>query len=77
MVCINGWFQFILLVYVFSAENLVYAKDVKAITHPEVGKYFEKFTGKFYVPNKMKQEEYPDDAEMTGRLVTQYFLSTK
>ncbi|PVD31554.1 hypothetical protein C0Q70_06968 [Pomacea canaliculata] len=60
-----------------AQENLVYAKDVKAITHPEVGKYFEKFTGKFYVPNKMKQEEYPDDAEMTGRLVTQYFLSTK
>ncbi|GIX95893.1 f-box only protein 21 [Caerostris extrusa] len=33
------------------------------INHPEVGHYFESFCEKYYQPNAMKSQEYPDDNE--------------
>lgn len=42
-------------------ENLTFTDDPKEITHPQVGKYFNEFCHNHYMPNDVKQEEYPED----------------
>lgn len=51
----------------------MYTTDIQPITHPEVGRYFKEFTGHFYIPNKPKQEEYPEDEAVTHNLMQRYF----
>ncbi|GIX90773.1 f-box only protein 21 [Caerostris darwini] len=46
-----------------AQENLEIDLGMKPINHPEVGHYFESFCEKYYQPNAMKSQEYPDDNE--------------
>ncbi|XP_033628334.1 F-box only protein 21-like isoform X1 [Asterias rubens] len=48
-----------------AQENLEYIDDPIAITHPEIGRYFEEFTKKCYLPNTELAKQYPDDAAVT------------
>lgn len=52
-----------------AQENLENLHEVEAIPHPEIGKYFEEFTGSYYKPNREKSAEYPDDLESVPRLL--------
>nr|KAG5702310.1 hypothetical protein BaRGS_002977 [Batillaria attramentaria] len=60
-----------------AQENLLYTKEVRVITHPEVGRYFDSFTGRWYIPNKQKEQEYPDDIEVTRCLVDKFFSESE
>jgi F-box protein 21 len=42
-------------------ENLQLAAEVVMIHHPDVGRYFQRFNGRCYVPNVEKHAQYPDD----------------
>ena len=59
----------------FLSENLLYTRNLDTISHTEVEKFFEEFTGRYYVPNPQKHAEYPDDMEVTRTLVDNYFAS--
>ncbi|KAL1444031.1 hypothetical protein MTO96_045711, partial [Rhipicephalus appendiculatus] len=53
------------------AENLEISSSPEVITHPDVGKYFERFCGTHYLPNAEKEHEYPEDAEVRDKLLLQ------
>lgn len=42
-------------------RNLFVKWNPVAVNHPEIGKYFRMFNGKYYVPNDELRSEYPDD----------------
>ncbi|XP_069115061.1 F-box only protein 21-like [Argopecten irradians] len=48
-----------------AQENLTKPGRISPITHPEVGKYFQQFTGTCYVMNNEKRTEYPEDETTT------------
>ncbi|XP_061197730.1 F-box only protein 21-like [Saccostrea echinata] len=50
-------------------ENLYHPESYCEIPHPDVGKYFQEFTGRYYVINNEKAEEYPDDVQETRTTV--------
>ncbi|XP_022340502.2 F-box only protein 21-like [Crassostrea virginica] len=50
-------------------ENLFHPDSYCEIPHLDVGKYFQEFTGQYYVMNKEKAEEYPDDALETRTVI--------
>lgn len=50
-------------------ENLSHPDDYCEIPHPDVGKYFQEFTGQYYVMNSEKAQEYPDDDQETRTVV--------
>ncbi|XP_033747124.1 F-box only protein 21-like [Pecten maximus] len=52
-----------------AQENLTMPESVSTISHPEVGKYFECFTGTHYVMNNEKCREYPEDGTATGQII--------
>ena len=54
---------------IFSVENLFHPDSYCEIPHLDVGKYFQEFTGRYYVMNKEKAEEYPDDALETRTVI--------
>lgn len=43
------------------SENLELVIEECWVDHQDVGRYFEEFCGTYYIPNKEKQQEYPDD----------------
>lgn len=58
-----------LIICIFSVENLFHPDSYCEIPHLDVGKYFQEFTGRYYVMNKEKAEEYPDDALETRTVI--------
>ncbi|KAL8621526.1 hypothetical protein ACOMHN_026198 [Nucella lapillus] len=58
-----------------AQENLLNTVDVKEITHNAVGRYFQEFTERYYIPNPSKDAEYPDDREVTRTLMDDFFSS--
>ncbi|KAM7287009.1 KICSTOR complex protein ITFG2 isoform X3 [Ixodes scapularis] len=56
-----------------AQENLRPSMGPKAIPHPDVGKYFERFCGTHYQPNAEKEDEYPEDAEARQELLNKTF----
>ena len=63
-----------LLLFVFHvAENLLLTQEVREISHSEVGKFFEEFQGRFYIPNDDKLKEYPDDLAETEAQINRFF----
>ncbi|XP_069673301.1 F-box only protein 21-like isoform X2 [Periplaneta americana] len=50
-----------------AQENLEVASEPVAVTHLDVGRYFEQFCSTYYVPNAEKRMEYPQDAEVRQR----------
>uniref|UniRef100_A0A131YXL5 F-box protein 21 n=1 Tax=Rhipicephalus appendiculatus TaxID=34631 RepID=A0A131YXL5_RHIAP len=54
-----------------AQENLEISSSPEVITHPDVGKYFERFCGTHYLPNAEKEHEYPEDAEVRDKLLLQ------
>ncbi|XP_013421720.1 F-box only protein 21 [Lingula anatina] len=44
-----------------AQENLLTTEEPCKITHPEVGKYFCDFRDTYYLPNKEKLDQYPED----------------
>ncbi|XP_074644009.1 F-box only protein 21-like [Tubulanus polymorphus] len=48
-----------------AQENLTHCPQPVEVTHPEIGKYFRKFTGYCYMMNAEKQAEYPEDMDLT------------
>ncbi|KAK3085161.1 hypothetical protein FSP39_025236 [Pinctada imbricata] len=50
-----------------AQENLYHpsADQYCEIDHPDVGKYFMEFTGRYYIMNDEKALQYPDDAAVT------------
>ncbi|WAR03525.1 FBX21-like protein [Mya arenaria] len=56
-----------------AQENLDYHESPCLISHPDVGKYFERFDGRKYIPNAEKAEEYPDDTEVTANLIGKHY----
>eukprot|EP00058_Branchiostoma_floridae_P020383 XP_002605873.1 hypothetical protein BRAFLDRAFT_90800 [Branchiostoma floridae] len=48
-----------------ARENLEHHQHPCEITHPEIGRYFQQFTGNYYVPNDELKKRYPQDEEMT------------
>ena len=44
-----------------AQENLEVISKPTEISHSEVGRYFQKFDGRWYEPNDEKRAEYPDD----------------
>ncbi|KAH6946166.1 hypothetical protein HPB50_011980 [Hyalomma asiaticum] len=54
-----------------AQENLEMSTRPEVITHPDVGKYFERFCGTHYLPNAEKEHEYPEDAEVREKLLFQ------
>nr|XP_050023267.1 F-box only protein 21-like [Dermacentor andersoni] len=59
-----------------AQENLEMSTSPDVITHPDVGKYFERFCGTYYLPNAEKEYEYPEDALVRDKLVLQTFHSS-
>ncbi|XP_064477485.1 F-box only protein 21-like [Ornithodoros turicata] len=59
-----------------AQENLTISTDPSPISHPEVGKYFERFCGTHYTPNEQKEGEYPEDAEVRKDILQQSYGST-
>ncbi|CAN8027882.1 unnamed protein product [Ixodes persulcatus] len=56
-----------------AQENLRPSMGPKAIPHPDVGKYFERFCGTHYQPNAEKEDEYPEDAEARQEMLNKTF----
>ncbi|XP_060064726.1 F-box only protein 21-like [Ylistrum balloti] len=52
-----------------AQENLTMPETVSPVSHPEVGKYFESFTGTHYVMNNEKSREYPEDGVATEQSI--------
>ncbi|XP_046568601.1 F-box only protein 21-like [Haliotis rubra] len=55
-----------------AQENMLYTDSPHEIQHPEVGRYFQAFTGTYYIPNQEKHSEYQDDADVTRALLQKY-----
>lgn len=52
-----------------AEENLELVIEECWVDHHDIGRYFEEFCGTYYIPNKEKQQEYPDDlAVCTNRV---------
>ncbi|KAL4223749.1 F-box protein 21 [Mactra antiquata] len=56
-----------------AQENLELNSNCCMITHPEVGKYFTSFEGTHYKQNNENATEYPEDEEITLRLVHEHY----
>ncbi|XP_015124343.1 F-box only protein 21 isoform X1 [Diachasma alloeum] len=52
-----------------AQENLIIAPTPKWINHDDVGRYFYKFCGAYYLPNEEKEREYPDDGKVRDQLL--------
>lgn len=52
-----------------AQENLEISSNPAEISHPDIGKYFERFCGTHYLPNAEKEYEYPEDAEVRDELL--------
>ncbi|CAL1545975.1 unnamed protein product [Lymnaea stagnalis] len=55
-----------------AEENLIFARKPRMIKHPEVGSLFESFNGRYYVPGRELQQDYPDDLQTTHEAITQF-----
>ncbi|XP_071532742.1 F-box only protein 21-like isoform X2 [Panulirus ornatus] len=44
-----------------AQENLEVAAQPKRVTHSDIGKYFQEFTGTHYIPNAELLQQYPED----------------
>jgi F-box protein 21 len=53
-------------------ESLEMHPECCPITHPEVGKYFTSYEKTHYIPNTEKATEYPEDIELTEKLVHEH-----
>nr|XP_033326790.1 F-box only protein 21-like isoform X1 [Megalopta genalis] len=53
----------------FVEQDELQLTKPQCINHPSVGKYFCKFNGTYYVPNKEMAEEYPEDEEVCNTLL--------
>ena len=49
------------------------APEPAKITHPQVGKYFEQFTGTYYKLNAQTAVKYPEDLERTMSLAREKY----
>lgn len=47
--------------YIFILENLIEEPDQPLNPHPEIGKYFNHWTGTRYIPNEYLSQTYPED----------------
>ncbi|CAG5122883.1 unnamed protein product [Candidula unifasciata] len=56
-----------------AEENLVFTHEAVMIKHPEVGRLFSEFTGRYYIPGPQLAADYPDDLKVTHDLVTRFF----
>ncbi|XP_034947357.1 F-box only protein 21-like [Chelonus insularis] len=54
-----------------AQENLIISPIHLCINHDEIGKYFYKYCGNYYLPNEEKEREYPEDANIRNQLLTQ------
>ena len=52
------------------SENLVLVDENHEIRVPEVGRYFDKWCGKYYEPTEMKTMEYPDDGKVRYDIIS-------
>ncbi|KAK6190846.1 hypothetical protein SNE40_002623 [Patella caerulea] len=52
-----------------AQENLLYHDETIEINHPEIGRYFDEYCGSHYRINSTKMEEYPDDLQVTSKLI--------
>ena len=59
------WFKLWYLPFDLITESLEMASEPKFVSHPQVGKYFEEYTGTHYVLNTETRERYPEDMEKT------------
>ncbi|XP_022254162.1 F-box only protein 21-like isoform X1 [Limulus polyphemus] len=50
-----------------AQENLKIADFPRSIQHPMIGKYFQSFCMTYYIPNKEKEAEYPEDNIVRNR----------
>ncbi|XP_060594764.1 F-box only protein 21-like isoform X2 [Ruditapes philippinarum] len=55
-----------------AEESLEMHPECCPITHPEVGKYFTSYEKTHYIPNTEKATEYPEDIELTEKLVHEH-----
>lgn len=56
-----------------AQESLEMANSGEVINHMDVGRYFQKYCDKYYLPNKQSQEEYPDDLTVTLRIIQTHY----
>ncbi|XP_022093266.1 F-box only protein 21-like [Acanthaster planci] len=56
-----------------AQENLDFIDVPVTISHPEVGKYFQNFTGKCYLPNDELACQYPNDMAVTTQKTTEIY----
>ncbi|KAK0090464.1 hypothetical protein PV325_000128 [Microctonus aethiopoides] len=52
-----------------AQENLIITTSSNPVDHDEIGRYFYKYCGTYYLPNEEKEKEYPEDTNIRSRLL--------
>ncbi|XP_070572087.1 F-box only protein 21-like isoform X1 [Ptychodera flava] len=58
-----------------AQENLEFAPQPHKVMHPDVGRYFNKYCGNFYMANSELGKRYPDDLPVTVAEVSVFYYS--